>query len=81
MDARECNEPTIGDRLALLLAHPIAVRKGERLFDEGDTTVPLELIKSETFRTGVLYLVYRPAKATADASYDEAKTHLPQDEQ
>ncbi|MFB4271306.1 dihydrofolate reductase family protein [Nonomuraea sp. GTA35] len=47
-----------------LLVHPIAVRKGERLFDEGDTTVPLELIKSETFSTGVLYLIYRPAKAS-----------------
>ncbi|SEG95272.1 Dihydrofolate reductase [Nonomuraea solani] len=45
-----------------LLVHPIAVRKGERLFDEGDGSVPLELIKSETFTTGVLYLVYRPAK-------------------
>ncbi|TYB53476.1 dihydrofolate reductase [Nonomuraea sp. PA05] len=47
-----------------LLVHPIAVRKGERLFDEADTTVPLELVKSETFSTGVLYLVYRPAKAS-----------------
>lgn len=44
-----------------LLVHPIAVRKGERLFDEGETSVPLELIKSETFSTGVLYLVYKPA--------------------
>ncbi|GAA4975883.1 dihydrofolate reductase [Nonomuraea thailandensis] len=46
-----------------LLVHPIAVRKGERLFDEADTTLPLELVKSETFSTGVLYLVYKPAKA------------------
>ncbi|AQZ68527.1 pyrimidine reductase [[Actinomadura] parvosata subsp. kistnae] len=46
-----------------LLVHPIAVRKGERLFDEGDETIPLELVRSETFSTGVLYLVYRPAKA------------------
>ncbi|MEU4223775.1 dihydrofolate reductase family protein [Nonomuraea sp. NPDC026600] len=44
-----------------LLVHPIAVRKGERLFDEGEKPVPLELIKSETFATGVLYLVYKPA--------------------
>ncbi|MEQ4724536.1 dihydrofolate reductase family protein [Nonomuraea sp. B19D2] len=64
-----------------LLVHPIAVRKGERLFDEGENPVPLELIKSETFTTGVLYLVYRPAKASGDASYDDAKAHLPQGEQ
>ncbi|MFI9848682.1 dihydrofolate reductase family protein, partial [Nonomuraea sp. NPDC051941] len=48
-----------------LLVHPIAVRKGERLFPEGESSIPLELIKSETFTTGVLYLVYRPAKAGA----------------
>ena len=46
-----------------LLVHPIAVRKGERLFDEGEHSVPLELIRSETFATGVLYLVYAPAEA------------------
>jgi dihydrofolate reductase len=61
-----------------LLVHPIAVRKGMRLFDEDDSTIPLELISSETFKTGVLNLVYAPAKSTGDASYDEAKVHLSQ---
>ena len=45
-----------------LLVHPIAVRKGMRLFDEGDTSIPLKLISSETFETGVLNLVYGPAE-------------------
>ncbi|MFI6182420.1 dihydrofolate reductase family protein [Nonomuraea sp. NPDC051191] len=62
-----------------LLVHPIAVRKGERLFDEGDTPIPLELVSSQTFTTGVLYLVYRPAEAVGEGSYDDAKAHLPQD--
>ncbi|MEU5863403.1 dihydrofolate reductase family protein [Nonomuraea sp. NPDC047529] len=62
-----------------LLVHPIAVRKGERLFDEGDTPIPLELVSSQTFTTGVLYLVYRPAAAVGEGSYDDAKAHLPQD--
>jgi dihydrofolate reductase len=44
-----------------LLMHPIAVRKGMRLFDEGETTIPLRLLSSETFTTGVLNLVYGPA--------------------
>src|SRR5262245_52862836 len=44
-----------------LLVHPIAVRKGMRLFDEGEASVPLRLISSETFQTGVLNLVYGPA--------------------
>jgi dihydrofolate reductase len=48
-----------------LLVHPIAVRKGMRLFDEGET-IPLTLISSETFKTGVLNLVYGPAGSTGD---------------
>ena len=61
-----------------LLVHPIAVRKGMRLFDEGESTIPLTLISSETFKTGVLNLVYGPAASTGDASYDDAKVHLSQ---
>jgi len=64
-----------------LLVHPIAVRKGMRLFDEGDTPVPLELISSQTFETGVLNLVYGPAGSPAPATYDDAKGHLPQHEE
>jgi len=44
-----------------LLVHPIAVRKGMRLFDEGEPPIPLSLISSQTFKTGVLNLVYAPA--------------------
>lgn len=43
-----------------LLVHPIAVGHGVRLFDEGETQ-PLELVSSDTFSTGVLHTVYRPA--------------------
>jgi hypothetical protein len=63
------------------LVHPIAVRHGMRLFGEGDATIPLRLISSETFQTGVLNLVYAPAESTRDAGYDDAKAHLPQPEQ
>ena len=62
------------DELHLLL-HPIAVRKGMRLFDEGNASIPLRLISSPTFETGVLNLVYTPAPAT-EATYDDAKQHL-----
>lgn len=51
-----------------LLVHPIAVRKGMRLFDEGDTSIPLQLVSSETFQTGVLNLLYAPAEPSTDAS-------------
>ena len=48
-----------------LLVHPIAVRKGMRLFDEGEAPIPLTLISSETFETGVLNLVYAPPSRPA----------------
>jgi dihydrofolate reductase len=51
-----------------LLVHPIAVRKGMRLFDEGERPIPLRLISSEAFSTGVLHLVYGPAEPTGDAT-------------
>ena len=60
-----------------LLVHPIAVGKGMRLLDEGES-IPLKLLSSQTFHTGVLYLVYAPAEAPTRAGYDEAKAHLPQ---
>ncbi|MCW6009620.1 dihydrofolate reductase family protein [Micromonospora sp. CPCC 205371] len=47
------------DELHLLL-HPIVVGSGKRLFDDG-AQVPLRLIDSKTFSTGVLHLVYERA--------------------
>ena len=45
-----------------LLVHPIAVGKGHaRLFAPDGPTVPLTLLSSETFTTGVLNLRYGPA--------------------
>ncbi|WP_329389225.1 dihydrofolate reductase family protein [Streptomyces sp. NBC_01351] len=61
-----------------LLVHPIAVRKGIRLFEEDEAPVPLELISCETFRTGVLNLFYSPAAPARHGTYDDAKAHLPQ---
>jgi dihydrofolate reductase len=63
-----------------LLVHPIAVRKGMRLFDEGGSPLPLRLVSSEQFMTGVLYLVYAPAESTPEGTYDDAKANLPQNE-
>jgi dihydrofolate reductase len=63
-----------------LLIHPIAVRKGERLFDEGESPVPLRLVSSQAFTTGVLYCVYAPAETAGSATYDDAKEHLPHSE-
>jgi dihydrofolate reductase len=64
-----------------LLVHPIAVRKGMRLFDEGERSIPLRLLSSQAFSTGVLSLIYGPAQSPGDATYEDAKAHLPQPEQ
>jgi len=63
-----------------LLVHPIAVRKGMRLFDEGEPPIPLKLLSSEAFSTGVLSLVYGPGDSAGDATYEDAKAYLSQSE-
>ncbi|EAP98149.1 putative secreted protein [Janibacter sp. HTCC2649] len=45
-----------------LLVHPIVVGSGKKLFADG-ASVPLSLVSSTTFSTGVLHLVYAPAQA------------------
>jgi dihydrofolate reductase len=47
-----------------LLVHPIVVGHGKKLFADG-ATVPLKLVSSTTFDTGVLYLVYARADNAA----------------
>ncbi len=61
-----------------LFVHPIAIRKGMRLFDEGESHIPLRLVSSEPFTTGVMYLIYAPAESTPEGTYEDAKAHLPQ---
>ena len=51
---------------------------GIRLFDENERPIPLKLISSATFKTGVLTLVYGPADSVRGATYEDAKVHLPQ---
>ena len=43
-----------------LLVHPVVVGSGKKLFTDG-AKVPLKLVSSTTFRTGVLHAVYAPA--------------------
>ncbi|MEU6563374.1 dihydrofolate reductase family protein [Nocardia nova] len=62
-----------------LLVHPIAVRTGMRLFDDAATPVPLTLLRSTAFRTGVVHSVYGPGQPL-EGDYEQAKQHLPQQE-
>jgi len=48
-----------------LLMHPIVVRGGMRLFDEGEPSIPLRLLSAAPFETGVLNLLYGTAAPAA----------------
>jgi hypothetical protein len=48
-----------------------------QLFGEG-TPIPLRLLSSQAFSTGVLHLVYGPDDAPPQGGYEEAKATLPQ---
>lgn len=61
-----------------LFVHPIVAGSGMKLFD-GLGQVPLRLVSSQPFSTGVLYLVYGPDLTAPTGSYDEAKEHLTQE--
>jgi dihydrofolate reductase len=60
-----------------LLVHPVAARRGERLFDEGEPRYPLRLLGSEVFPTGVVRLVYAPAEAPAPRAYEDVTAEVP----
>jgi dihydrofolate reductase len=63
-----------------LFVHPIAVCSGARLFDGDLPTIPLRLLSSRPFQSGVVHLVYGPDTAAPQGTYEDAKAHLPQDE-
>lgn len=58
-----------------LLVHPIAARKGERLFDEGDERYPMQLLSAEPFGSGVVRLIYAPTTPPAARTYEDVKQH------
>ncbi|GGO20509.1 dihydrofolate reductase family protein [Micromonospora parathelypteridis] len=60
-----------------LLVHPVAARKGRKLFDEGDTAYHLRVLATEAFPTGVLRVIYAPVEAPGKASYDDVKDQVP----
>ncbi|PTA46175.1 dihydrofolate reductase family protein [Micromonospora sp. RP3T] len=59
-----------------LLVHPVAARKGRKLFDEGDRPYHLRVTATEAYPTGVIRVIYSPADAPGQAGYDDAKEQL-----
>jgi dihydrofolate reductase len=56
-----------------LLVHPVAARRGRRLFDEGDGHYHLAVLATESFPTGVIRVIYAPTEPPAPAGYENAK--------
>ncbi|WP_153807667.1 dihydrofolate reductase family protein [Nocardia sp. SYP-A9097] len=59
-----------------LLVHPIALRQGLRLWNEGNA-IPLRLLSAETFTTGVLHLVYTSDDHAPEGGYEQALANQP----
>jgi dihydrofolate reductase len=63
-----------------LLVHPVAARKGRRLFDDGDSAYHLKVTGTEVYPTGVIRVIYAPADVPAPVGYEEVKSggHMPE---
>ena len=60
-----------------LLVHPVAARKGRKLFDEGSMPYHLAVRMTETFPTGVIRVIYAPTEAPGKVGYDDVKDRVP----
>jgi dihydrofolate reductase len=56
-----------------LLVHPVAARKGRKLFDDGETPYHLRVTSTEVYPTGVIRVLYAPTDGPAKVGYDEVK--------
>ena len=60
-----------------LLVHPVAARKGRKLFDEGAAPYHLKILATEVFPTGVIRVIYAPVSAPGAAGYEDVKALVP----
>jgi dihydrofolate reductase len=61
-----------------LLVHPVAARKGRKLFDDGDAPYHLAVAATEAYPTGVIRVIYAPTEGPAKVGYDEVKDRVPE---
>jgi dihydrofolate reductase len=63
-----------------LLVHPVAARKGRRLFDDGDAPYHLAVTATEVFPTGVIRVTYSPTAGPGKVGYEDVKGNLSEGE-
>jgi len=61
-----------------LLVHPVAARKGRKLFDDGEAPYHLRVTATEVYPTGVIRVIYAPTDGPAKAGYDDIKDQVPE---
>ena len=61
-----------------MLVHPVAARRGRRLFGEGDSPYHLRVMATEVFPTGVIRVIYVPTEVPAKVGYDAVKDKVPE---
>ena len=61
-----------------LLVHPVAARKGRKLFDDGEVPYHLRVTATEVYPTGVIRVIYAPTDGPAKAGYDDIKDQVPE---
>jgi dihydrofolate reductase len=59
-----------------LFVHPVLAGTGLRLFEDGNPELPLRLLSSKPFATGVVYMVYGPDPNPPAGGYEQAKANL-----
>ncbi|MFG3604728.1 dihydrofolate reductase family protein [Micromonospora chersina] len=64
------------DELRLLM-HPVAARKGRKLFDDGDTPYHFRVTATEAFPTGVIRVIYAPTAAPGKVGYADVTDQVP----
>jgi hypothetical protein len=50
--------------------HPVALRKGLRLFDDAEPAIPLALPACTPFKSGTVHLVYGPGEGPQPENQD-----------
>ncbi|KAB1916240.1 dihydrofolate reductase family protein [Micromonospora sp. AMSO31t] len=60
-----------------LLVHPVAARKGRKLFDDGDMPYHFRVTATEAFPTGVIRVIYAPRAAPGKVGYADVTDQVP----
>ncbi|HET9170224.1 MAG TPA: dihydrofolate reductase family protein [Actinospica sp.] len=62
-----------------LYVHPVAMRRGLRLFEDAETPIPLTLLSCKAFKSGTVHLVYGPSEGPALDNQDAVAAKIEKD--